>query len=293
MSTGIYKYENNLNGKIYIGLSSNIQQRYSQHLTAARSNLPNEELMKIDLAIRKYGIDNFSFEIIEECSEEQLDEREIYWISYYDSYHNGYNNTIGGRSLRGENHPRAILTEQDVWEIREQYGKKIKRSIAFRPYLERGIKERTLIKVWYGETWVNIHNDVYSKENKEWHKNQHSVSNNQKKLSSQDRKIKKEEVQLFLKDYNDGMTINAIAKKYHRDNGTIEKYINNPNQMEKVNYNGRKVQNIETGKIFNSINSASKWANCGATTLTRHLASDCTAGKIPNLNIPAHWKELS
>ena len=47
-------------------------------------------------AFRKYGIENFSFEILEECSKEDLDDREIYYISKYDSYFNGYNQTTGG-----------------------------------------------------------------------------------------------------------------------------------------------------------------------------------------------------
>lgn len=48
-------------------------------------------------AIRKYGIENFNFDIIEECSADELNEREKYWISYYNSYgENGYNLTPGG-----------------------------------------------------------------------------------------------------------------------------------------------------------------------------------------------------
>jgi hypothetical protein len=45
--------------------------------------------------MRKYGIDNFNIEVIEECPEEDLILREAYWISYYDSYKNGYNMTEG------------------------------------------------------------------------------------------------------------------------------------------------------------------------------------------------------
>lgn len=89
------------------------------------------------------------------------------------------------------------------------------------------------------------------------------------------------------------MTINAIAKKYNRDNGTIEKYINNPKALTAVKYRGRKVQNVETQEIFDSISKAAKWAGCGATTLTRHLTSDKIAGKVPGTENPAHWVELS
>jgi len=42
-------------------------------------------------AFRKYGLENFTFEIIEECSPEKLNERERHWIHFYDSFYNGYN----------------------------------------------------------------------------------------------------------------------------------------------------------------------------------------------------------
>lgn len=100
MISGIYKIENLLNHQIYIGQSKDIPNRKRSH----RSNWNNPNCkdynMVIYQAIRKYGIDNFSFEIIEECPEEKLNEREQYWIAYYDSYYNGYNCTLGG----DENH---------------------------------------------------------------------------------------------------------------------------------------------------------------------------------------------
>lgn len=293
---GIYKYENLLNGNCYIGQSTNIEKRKQQHLYDAK-NLETRQGTGVDYAIAKYGIENFSFEIVEECSTEELDDREIYWIKYYNSYNNGYNKSIGGKSLRKEEHPRAILTEQQVWEIREAYGKKeLRRHEVFEKYLDLGITERGLKKIWDGETWSDVHMDVYTKENKQWHKdNDRMAIRSQVGLSSDDRKISnKEELQLWMKDKEAGMSINAIAKKYKRDNGTIEKYLNDPSLInKKTKYNGRKVQNIETGKIFNSIKSAAKWAGCGATTLTRHLTSDKKAGNIPETGEPATWLEIS
>jgi hypothetical protein len=46
--------------------------------------------------MRKYGINNFSFEILELCPRIKLNERERYWVKFYDSYYNGYNQTEGG-----------------------------------------------------------------------------------------------------------------------------------------------------------------------------------------------------
>lgn len=85
----IYKITNLINGKIYIGLTTRIvETRWKEHLRGSQ---------EIDNAIVEYGKDNFIIETIEECSEEEVDDREIYWIKYYNSYNDGYNRTLGGR----------------------------------------------------------------------------------------------------------------------------------------------------------------------------------------------------
>lgn len=87
---GIYKITNLINGKCYIGQSVDIYERWHQHKYA------DYKESVIHTAIKKYGIENFSFEIIEKIHQAELNEREIYWINYYDSYNNGYNCTTGG-----------------------------------------------------------------------------------------------------------------------------------------------------------------------------------------------------
>lgn len=291
MSIGIYKYENKINGHIYIGQSLNIEVRYQQHLYDAEHRA--EDCSGVDIAIKKYGIENFTFEIIELCDAKELDEKERYWISHYNSFNNGYNRTPGGSVLRGEEHPRAILSEQQVWTIRELYGKRVKRDDVFKMFKDTGITERGFLKIWNCETWPDVHNDVYNEENKQWHKKQVGHSEDQIGLSSLDRAINQDEINLWVEDYKNGMTINAIAKKYNRDNGTVEKYIANPVAVTKVKYKGRQIQNVNTGQIFKSISAAAKWAGCGATTLTRHLVSDGIAGKVPETGEPANWIEIS
>lgn len=290
MKIGIYKYENKLNGHIYIGQSSNIRKRYAQHLYDA-THRP-ERATGIDKAIAKYGIENFIFSIIEECPIEKLDEREIYWIDFYDSYHNGYNCSIGGGSLKGENHPRAILTEEDVWEIRELYKLHVPRREVYEIYKDTGISERGFKKVWDNENWPNIHTDVYTEENKQWHKQNTGHGEDQIGLSSLDRTLKQEEINAIVFDYQNGMNINQLAKKYNRDYGIIQKYLANPKETKQVNYLGRTIKNLNTGKIFSSISQAAKWAGCGATTLTRHLNTDGIAGKVPETKEPAKWIEI-
>lgn len=88
---GIYKITNRINNKCYIGKSVNIESRLDQHRNNYHSNI------YLQNAIKKYGIENFIFEVIEECSENLLNEKEIYWIKYYGSFgKDGYNLTEGG-----------------------------------------------------------------------------------------------------------------------------------------------------------------------------------------------------
>ena len=71
---GIYKITN-LKGKIYIGQSVNIEDRKLQYKYLSKYSLGR----KIYNSLKKYGWKNHTFEIIEECFLDQLDEREIYW----------------------------------------------------------------------------------------------------------------------------------------------------------------------------------------------------------------------
>lgn len=89
---GIYKITNKINGKSYIGQSVDIKRRFMEHKT------PHGQVTPIKLAIKKYGKENFSFEVLEECTPDALDEREIWWISELKPK---YNRTTGGNGARG------------------------------------------------------------------------------------------------------------------------------------------------------------------------------------------------
>lgn len=110
---GIYKITNLINGKVYIGQSINIERRWQEHLYQSSGC----SLLKY--ALHKYGVDNFSFEVIEECRQEELNEKEKLWIQYYDSFNNGYNLTLGGGGLVKYNVEQVYETYQITKNIAE------------------------------------------------------------------------------------------------------------------------------------------------------------------------------
>lgn len=93
--TGIYKITNIENGMCYIGQSVDVRERFRQHIKkGVGAETPNKN--KLYPALKIMGVENFTFELIEECSQEQLDEKEKFWIDYYKSQEFGYNATRGG-----------------------------------------------------------------------------------------------------------------------------------------------------------------------------------------------------
>ena len=92
----IYKITNTINGKSYIGQTiQNVKERFYQHCATKCSKAVSN--MAIHIAIKKYGKSNFIVEVIEEIDSANLNDRERYWIKYYNSYNNGYNSTKGGQ----------------------------------------------------------------------------------------------------------------------------------------------------------------------------------------------------
>lgn len=90
---GIYMYTNRVNGKKYVGKSTNIEARQGKH----RRNAKDGRESYFYRAIRKYGLEQFDFEVLEECPEEELNEREKHYIELYNTlYPGGYNLTEGG-----------------------------------------------------------------------------------------------------------------------------------------------------------------------------------------------------
>lgn len=93
----IYKYTNNINGKIYIGITTRtLGNRHKEHIKNINDGLYFHN------ALLKYGIENFTLEIIDKAINiKELKNKEIYWIKKFNSFayqknSNGYNCTLGG-----------------------------------------------------------------------------------------------------------------------------------------------------------------------------------------------------
>lgn len=107
---GIYMIKNKINGFAYIGQAKDIDRRWDRHKYDALHNVDTY----LYRSIRKYGISNFEFSIVELCDVEELDAKEIFYIKKYNTCicngGNGYNLTTGGDKVEPKKHPIFCLT---------------------------------------------------------------------------------------------------------------------------------------------------------------------------------------
>lgn len=90
---GVYKITHIASGKSYIGISKNIYRRWIQHKSWVNTG---KRRSAIYAAMQKYGIDSFTWQVIEQCKVDELEVREQHWIAVFDTFRNGYNLTAGG-----------------------------------------------------------------------------------------------------------------------------------------------------------------------------------------------------
>lgn len=108
----IYRITNIINSKVYIGQTiMGIKLRFQDHISSFRRGRAN--CYKLYRAFAKYGIENFKIETIEECPKDRLNEREKYWINFYNSTKTGYNVSIGGNVTRTS----KLIDEDKVLEL--------------------------------------------------------------------------------------------------------------------------------------------------------------------------------
>ena len=110
----IYKITNDINQKVYIGKTErSIEERFKEHCRAYNSK--QAEKRPLYSAMKKYGIEHFHVELVEET--DNPEEREQYWIKFYNSYGDGYNATMGGDSKRYIDYDEIIKIYQEVQNI--------------------------------------------------------------------------------------------------------------------------------------------------------------------------------
>ena len=168
---GVYCITNKINGHRYIGASIDIENRWQRHRRIYKNSTDKEYNKTLYRAIRKYGLENFLFSVLEECEQTDIYNKEKQWISFYHSDIEGYNETSGGEygskkgHCIGEKNGRAKLTEDDVINIRQAYKNLEKSSNVYLKYKDK-ITLGGFKKVWIGKTWRHIMPETYSIENK-------------------------------------------------------------------------------------------------------------------------------
>ena len=170
---GIYKITNLVNEHMYIGASINCHRRWLDHRSKSHTSTRQEDIQKVlYMAMRKHGLKSFSFEVIEECSPADLNEREIHWIKHYDTFHNKnhYNRDPGGnlsceaKILRGEESLLSVLTNEDVIFCRELYQNGENRPIkVWREHFINKIGYSGFVRMFTGQTWSHIMPEVFEK----------------------------------------------------------------------------------------------------------------------------------
>ena len=116
MTHYIYKHTNKVNGKCYIGQTKNIKGRWRPE--------GYKYCRKFYRAILKYGWDNFTHEILRECTENDVDFWEAYYIGEYDSIENGYNLESGGHANKVvSDETKALISKAEKGHIGYNKGK--------------------------------------------------------------------------------------------------------------------------------------------------------------------------
>ena len=167
--TGIYKIENLINGKVYIGQAIDIDKRWYAHKSELHFN--KHQNNHLQNAWNKYGEQNFKFEVIEECLVNELNTKEQYWLNYYGGLNssNNYNKKEAGSKGKPSN---ETLIKQSISHL----GNK--------PTLETRIKMRNSHKgkIYTQTQRINISNAI-----KEYYKNNPEAKDRTKEIGKRNK----------------------------------------------------------------------------------------------------------
>lgn len=144
MICGIYKITNKINGHYYVGQAVDIKARFREHRFSARHIEHKDHNSPIHKALCKYGCDNFLYEVLEECTRTQLNDREIYWIDKLKARENGnYNILAGGQDrIKFDNKP------VELYDLNGRYIKTLPSATKVAEVL--GVSRNTIYGVLHG-----------------------------------------------------------------------------------------------------------------------------------------------
>ena len=203
---GIYKIHNKNNNKSYIGKSTNILSRWSQHIDAARLGKEDYEFYK-DLK----ELSNFTFEILILCKEEELQKYEQEFIDKFNSYENGYNQVqaIDKRKEEIKNLSLNILKAIDLLEHSKMFFQEIAD--------ETGLSVNTIYNINNCKSYKNYHN--YKKNIREESNN--TCRRDKGELNPMS-KLTEEQVLEIIQLLKEGeLTNKQIAQKFNVSSGCI------------------------------------------------------------------------
>lgn len=145
---GIYKISNKINGKLYIGMSNDIDRRFMEHRTPKNIINKTTTLAK---AFRKYGIQNFSFELLEECiCEDDLIEREMYYIKLTKPHYNMNDGGLGntGHKLSNELKEKLSVYGKKQWQNMDNFSRsKVIKNNLKGPKKGHAVSQETRLKI--------------------------------------------------------------------------------------------------------------------------------------------------
>lgn len=188
----IYKVTNDINDLVYIGQTMYLlENRWEWHINKSNNIKDN---CKFHKALREIGANHFKIEEIERVSTLILDEREIYWIKYYNSYFNGYNSTLGGK---GGKKLSIYEDKQSINTIIDLYVNKhlSTNKIASIYKLDKATIAR-ILKL----------NNIELRERFQFQPTE-------------------ETKQIIIKDYINGVTLTQLGRRYGTTNSTIKRFL--------------------------------------------------------------------
>lgn len=263
----IYKATNKINGKVYIGQShKSLEERMRRH-----KNDSTRQDSYFYRAIRKYGWENFSWEIIDTAkTDEELNQKEIYWIQYYESFDNkekGYNSTSGAdhnykltqeecqkRSQRVSGEKNPMYGKPGTW-----LGKKF--SEEHKKHLSESLKGRktpwcTGKNHWLAKAVINLNTgeifDTIQEAADAYHVSRDSIS---KQINGQTKNC------------------NGFKWQFCKDIEDLENFQTIPINLDEL-ITHKPVQCLETGKIYPTVKDVTQEFKCGHQTI-----KDCCLGK--------------